>query len=69
MSTRARIIRSLAGLILLSLVFVGPKTNWGYIGLVPLVFGLTGFCPACVIMSKIRNKECKSCGIDGKDCK
>ncbi|MCW8957049.1 MAG: DUF2892 domain-containing protein, partial [Gammaproteobacteria bacterium] len=29
-----------------SLVFVGPKTLWGLIGLVPLITGLFGFCPA-----------------------
>ena len=41
-----QIIRILAGLILLSLVFIGPETLWGLIGLVPLVTGLSGFCPA-----------------------
>ncbi len=41
-----QIIRIVAGLILLSLVFIGPKTLWGLIGLVPLVTGLFGFCPA-----------------------
>lgn len=41
-----QVIRIIAGLILLSLVFIGPKTLWGLIGLVPLVTGLFGFCPA-----------------------
>lgn len=41
-----QIIRVVAGLILLSLVFVGPQTLWGLIGLVPLFTGLFGFCPA-----------------------
>lgn len=30
---------------LLSLVFVGPQTNWGWIGVVPLVTGIIGNCP------------------------
>ncbi len=30
---------------LLSLVFFGPKTLWGLVGLVPLVTGLIGSCP------------------------
>jgi hypothetical protein len=34
------------GLGLLSLVFVGPQTAWGWIGVVPLLTGLLGFCPA-----------------------
>ncbi|PID42551.1 MAG: hypothetical protein CSB48_10085 [Proteobacteria bacterium] len=40
-----RVIRVVVGLILLSLVFVGPMTPWGWIGLVPLATGLIGFCP------------------------
>ena len=41
-----RAIRIVVGAGLISLVFVGPQTVWGWIGLVPLVTGLIGFCPA-----------------------
>lgn len=41
-----RILRVVVGLGLLSLVFVGPQTWWGLIGLIPLVTALIGFCPA-----------------------
>lgn len=41
-----RLVRILAGLILIALVFVGPKTPLGWIGLVPLFTGLFRFCPA-----------------------
>jgi hypothetical protein len=40
-----RSIRVLLGLALLSLAFVGPKTPWGYLGIIPLVTGLVGTCP------------------------
>jgi hypothetical protein len=40
-----RALRVLLGLGLLSLVFVGPQTAWGWIGVVPLVTGLIGSCP------------------------
>jgi hypothetical protein len=40
-----RAIRIVLGLGLLSLVFVGPQSPLGYIGLVPLATGLIGFCP------------------------
>lgn len=40
-----RVLRVLLGLAILSLVFVGPKTSWGYLGLVPLITGLIGYCP------------------------
>ena len=39
-------LRVIAGLVLLALVFVGPQTPWGWIGLVPLLTGLAGRCPA-----------------------
>jgi hypothetical protein len=40
-----RAVRVLAGVGLLSLVFVGPQTPFGWIGLVPLATGLMGTCP------------------------
>ena len=40
-----RVLRILVGLGLLSLVFVGPQTPWGWIGVVPLLTGLIGWCP------------------------
>ncbi len=40
-----RAIRVVLGLGLLSLVFIGPQTLWGLVGLVPLLTGLIGSCP------------------------
>ena len=40
-----RIARVLGGAVILALAFVGPKTAWGYLGLIPLVTGVVGFCP------------------------
>jgi hypothetical protein len=41
-----RALRVVVGLALLALVFVGPQTPWGWVGLVPLLTGLVGVCPA-----------------------
>lgn len=41
-----RAVRVIAGLVILSLAFVGPKSAWGYIGLLPIITGLVGVCPA-----------------------
>jgi hypothetical protein len=41
-----RVVRIAAGLGLLSLTSLGPATPWGYLGLIPLLTGLVGFCPA-----------------------
>jgi hypothetical protein len=34
----------------LSLGFLGPKTPWGFLGLLPLLTGAVGFCPAYALM-------------------
>ena len=40
-----RAARVLLGIGLLSLVFIGPKTPWGLVGIIPLATGLLGSCP------------------------
>ena len=37
--------RLLLGIVLLTLVFSGPHTPWGWLGLIPLLTGVFGFCP------------------------
>ncbi|MBT3071883.1 DUF2892 domain-containing protein [Rhodomicrobium sp. Az07] len=41
-----RILRIVVGLGLIALVFVGPQTPWGWLGVIPLASALIGFCPA-----------------------
>ena len=45
-----RALRIVLGLGLLSLVFVGPQTLWGLVGLVPLATGLLGSCPLYTVL-------------------
>ena len=45
-----RIIRLLLGLVIVTLVFVGPKTPWGWLGLVPIATALFGFCPLYALL-------------------
>lgn len=40
-----RLVRIVLGIGLLLIAFEGPRTAWGYIGLVPLITGLFGYCP------------------------
>jgi hypothetical protein len=40
-----RILRIVVGLGLISLVFIGPQTPWGWIGVVPLLTAFISFCP------------------------
>lgn len=52
-----RVLRVIVGLVLISLVFVGPQTPWGWIGVVPLLTALIGYCP---LYSIIGIKTCKT---------
>jgi hypothetical protein len=45
-----RVLRVAIGLAALGLVFVGPHTAWGWLGVVPLVTGLLGSCPLYTLL-------------------
>ncbi len=52
-----RALRIAVGLVLIALVFVGPQTPWGWIGVVPLATALIGWCPAYTLLGI---KTCKA---------
>jgi Protein of unknown function (DUF2892) len=54
-----RIIRIVAGIVILSLAFVGPKSPWAYLGIVPLATGLIGWCPPYALLGFSTCKSCK----------
>ncbi len=45
-----RVVRVLFGLGIVSLVFVGPKTAWGWLGVLPILTGATGICPLYTVL-------------------
>ncbi len=45
-----RILRIVAGLLLLGLTLTGNIGVWGWIGVVPLATGLIGWCPAYTLL-------------------
>ncbi len=45
-----RVLRILVGIVLIALVFYGPKTPWGWIGVIPLATGLIGWCPPYALL-------------------
>ena len=45
-----RALRIVVGLAILSLLFVGPKTPWALLGIVPLATGLLGSCPLYTVL-------------------
>lgn len=55
-----RILRIVVGLVLISLVFVGPQTLWGLLGIIPLVTAFVRFCPLYTLLG------INTCAIDPK---
>jgi len=51
-----KVLRVIIGVALISLVFVGPQTPWGWIGVIPIVTALVSFCPLYAILGI---KTCK----------
>ncbi|MFO0626504.1 MAG: DUF2892 domain-containing protein [Polyangiales bacterium] len=45
-----RALRVAVGLVLLTLAFVGPRTPFGFVGIVPLATGLLGSCPLYTLL-------------------
>lgn len=45
-----RVLRVLAGLGVLSLAFVGPRTPWAWLGVIPVLTGATGLCPLYTLL-------------------
>lgn len=41
-----RALRVIAGLVLIGLAATGTVGVWGWIGVLPLITGVVGFCPA-----------------------
>lgn len=57
-----RVIRVLVGVGILSLAFVGPASPWGYLGIVPILTGLIGWCPPYALLG------ISTCGKTGSCC-
>lgn len=45
-----RIVRIVAGLVLLGLMAMGTIGWWGWLGVVPLATGLIGWCPVYTLL-------------------
>jgi len=45
-----RVLRVIAGLVLVGLAATGTVGVWGWIGIMPLLTGIFGYCPAYSIL-------------------
>jgi hypothetical protein len=59
-----RLLRVVVGIALIAMVFVGPRTQWGWVGLIPLVTAAMSWCPlynvlgitTCTIQPVVRKR-------------
>lgn len=56
-----RVIRVIVGLGVFALVFVGPMSPWGYLGLVLIFTGLVGWCPLFAMLGTSTCEKFGSC--------
>ncbi len=52
-----RILRIVVGAALLSLVFIGPQTPWGYVGVILIATAFINFCPLYAIFGWKTNSK------------
>jgi len=45
-----KILRVVVGVVLISLVFIGPKSVWGWVGIIPVATGIFNFCPLYTLL-------------------
>ncbi len=52
-----RAIRVVVGLAVLSLAWIGPRSAWAWLGLLPLVTGALGWCPPYTLLGISTRRE------------
>ena len=50
MGNNDRVMRVLIGVVMITNVFIGLTTVWGWLGIIPIVTGLFSFCPLYTIL-------------------
>lgn len=53
-----RLVRIIAGIAVLSLAFTGPQSAWAYLGIIPLLTGIAGWCPLYTLLGL---STCRNC--------
>ena len=55
-----RVVRVVVGIGVLALAFVGPRTPWAYLGLLPILSGIVGWCPPYALLGISTARPAKS---------
>lgn len=54
-----RVVRVVAGAGIVSMAFVGPESPWAFLGLVPLLTGVAGWCPPYAMLGLNTCGKCR----------
>ncbi|QCD52777.1 YgaP family membrane protein [Campylobacter sp. RM16192] len=57
LSKKNRIMRVILGVLLMAGIWIFFKSYWALIGLIPIIVGITGFCPACALLGRCSLKR------------
>lgn len=57
-----RVIRIVIGIALIAIVFAGPRSAWGWIGVIPLATAFIGWCPLYRIVG-LRTCKSENCNV------
>ena len=52
-----RSVRLAVGLILITVAIMVPGAKWAYIGVLPLVTALIGWCPLYSLLARVKRKQ------------
>lgn len=67
-----RVVRVILGIVVVSLTFVGPRSPWAFLGIIPIVTGVIGYCPPYALLgidttSQAGNEPRTSTGLSRSD--
>ncbi|MGZ3719157.1 MAG: YgaP family membrane protein [Bdellovibrionota bacterium] len=66
--TAEKVIRAALGIAVLSLVFLGPQTAWGYLGLIAILSAASGFCPLYAVHRRRKARTLGNLSSIEKEC-
>jgi hypothetical protein len=61
-----RVLRVVVGIALIAMVFAGPQTPWGWIGIIPLATAAMSWCPLYTLLGM---QTCATQPAPGKQAK
>jgi hypothetical protein len=59
--TVERIARIVLGVGLISMAFIGPQSKWFFLGIIPLLTGIVGYCPPDQLLGINTKGKSSSC--------